>query len=515
MEKRKFRVITITTDILILTLSFLVMVWTKPASLKSYLPSHSPFFAGLVLLWIVVSLLNGKLNRGKIINYSTLFSKVLSSNLIAIGIMALLMYSIRYYSYSRTIVLGTAILATAFELIFGALYIAYKKAALQEYEEYDSYKRYKKPSEYDLVAGTNGNETNSSESSYVNPAIISAIERECGKEMADAIVRKSGHKITDHTAVLSTTTVFNIDSLIYSNYEYIINLHKINDIRDLDAFLESVNRKLELRGYFFCCVETKDQRKQRLLKKFPPLLNYIYYTLDFIVKRVFPKLRITRKLYYILTRGENAVISRAEALGRLSRAGFRIKQESFIGNLLCIEARKTGDPLPRNENTYGPLIALPRVGKDGKMIKVYKLRTMHPYSEYIQDYVYKLHDLEEGGKFKFDFRITSWGALCRKFWLDEMPMFINYFKGEMKLFGVRPLSRHYFELYRKEVQERRIRYKPGLIPPYYADMPGDLDEIQDSELKYLDKYDKHPFITDFTYFWKSGWNIFFKRARSK
>jgi lipopolysaccharide/colanic/teichoic acid biosynthesis glycosyltransferase len=93
-------------------------------------------------------------------------------------------------------------------------------------------------------------------------------------------------------------------------------------------------------------------------------------------------------------------------------------------------------------------------------------------------------------------------------------MLKNYFQGDMKLVGVRPLSKQYFELYRKDVQERRIKYKPGLIPPFYADMPADLEEIQESELKYLDSYDKHPVITDFRYFWKSGFNIIFKMARS-
>jgi lipopolysaccharide/colanic/teichoic acid biosynthesis glycosyltransferase len=216
----------------------------------------------------------------------------------------------------------------------------------------------------------------------------------------------------------------------------------------------------------------------------------------------------------LLTRGENAVLSRAETLGRISRAGFRIKQESFIGNLLCIEARKFYDPIPLNEPVYGPLIALSRVGKSGKIIKVYKLRTMHPYSEFLQSYVYKLHDLQDGGKFKNDFRITSWGAICRKIWLDEVPMLMNFFQGDMKLIGVRPLSRQYFELYRKDVQERRIKYKPGLIPPFYVDMPCDLEAIQASELKYFDSYDRHPFYTDFTYFWKSIWNILFRKARS-
>jgi lipopolysaccharide/colanic/teichoic acid biosynthesis glycosyltransferase len=439
---------------------------------------------------------------------------VLSSNIIAISITALVMYSIRDYDYSRTIVLGTAILATLGELILGSVYISYKKAVVQEYEEYDKYKTYKTPSEYDLVKGTNGNGVHAEEEHEINPGIALTLEKECGSEMTQAILKMTGRKLTDHAAILSTTTIFNITGLVHESYDYIINLHRINDIKRLDEFLNAVNDKLNLKGYFFCCVETKDQRKHRLLKKYPPVLNYIYYFFDFIVKRILPKLKFTRGLYLFLTRGDNAVISRAEALGRLSRAGFRIKQESFIGTQLCIEARKVADPLPINENLYGPMIALPRVGKEGKMIKVYKLRTMHPYSEYIQDYVYKLHDLQDGGKFKNDFRITSWGAVARKIWLDELPMLINFFRGDMKLIGVRPLSRQYFELYREDVRERRIRYKPGLIPPFYADMPADLEEIQASELKYLDSYDKHPWLTDIRYFFKSFWNISFHKARS-
>ena len=83
----------------------------------------------------------------------------------------------------------------------------------------------------------------------------------------------------------------------------------------------------------------------------------------------------------------------------------------------------------------------------------------------------------------------------------------------MKLVGVRPLSKQYFDLYNEEVQERRIKYKPGLIPPFYADMPADLEGIQASEMKYLDSYDKHPLITDFRYFWKSWCNILFRKQK--
>jgi hypothetical protein len=263
------------------------MVWIKPASLRTYLPSHSIFFGGLAIVWIIISLINGKMHRGKIINYSTLFSRVLISNLIAISITALIMYVLRDEFYSRLIVLGTTVLATFFELFFGTIYIAYKKAYLQDMENNENWENFKKPSEYELVEELNGNGNGNGHhekiSGKVNPGIARAIILEGGKEMAEAIIKMTGPELTDRTAVLSTTNTFNILSLPEKKYSYIINLHKLNDIRKTDDFIDAVNKKLDAGGYFFCCVETKDQRKERLLKKYPPVLNYILYNFYFIL----------------------------------------------------------------------------------------------------------------------------------------------------------------------------------------------------------------------------------------
>lgn len=110
--------------------------------------------------------------------------------------------------------------------------------------------------------------------------------------------------------------------------------------------------------------------------------------------------------------------------------------------------------------------------------------------------------------------MTSWGSFLRKYWLDELPMFINFFKGEMKLVGVRPLSLHYFNLYPEGLQMLRIRTKPGLIPPFYADLPKTMEEIQASEQRYLEQYNKHPIRTDLKYLGKVFINIAIRGARS-
>ena len=85
----------------------------------------------------------------------------------------------------------------------------------------------------------------------------------------------------------------------------------------------------------------------------------------------------------------------------------------------------------------------------------------------------------------------------------------------MKLVGVRPLSNHFYNLYDEDLKQKRIKHLPGLIPPYYADLPKTLDEIQESERKYLEAYEKKPLCTDWKYFWKAMWNILIKKARSE
>lgn len=292
------------------------------------------------------------------------------------------------------------------------------------------------------------------------------------------------------------------------------NLCRINDIRRINKYFELVNVHMEAGQYLIVSLETKDSRKERILNKFPPGINRIYYTLDFVLKRVMPKWKPTRKLYFSITKGRNRVLTQTEAKGRLVSCGFEIVSVKKLQYNTWIVAEKVTDPTYDMQPTYGALIRLKRVGKEGKIIDVLKLRTMHPYSEYLQEYVYFKYQLEEGGKFNNDFRNTSYGKWMRKYWVDELPMFINFFRGDLKLVGVRPLSIHYFELYPRELQDLRIQVKPGLVPPYYADLPSGLEEIQESEKRYLEAYLEHPWRTDIRYFFKSVYNILFKRARS-
>lgn len=342
----------------------------------------------------------------------------------------------------------------------------------------------------------------------------SIIIEECGTR-AYNFIKEYVDIFADKSIIISTTSRFNLKFYSKEEFNALVNLQRVNDIRYLNKFFETINELLPVNGLFIGCAETKRLRKKRIFKKYLPILNYIYYFFDFILKRVFPKLKFTKKIYFAITNGRNRVLSHPEILGRLYSCGFELVKEKNINMLYYFAVRKIKKPTYDKKPTYGPLIKIRRIGKNGKKINVYKFRTMHPYSEYIQEYVYKENKLQKGGKFKNDFRITTLGKFLRKTWIDELPMIYNLLKGDLKLVGVRPLSNHYFSLYPEEFKKFRMTFKPGLIPPFYKDLPKTLDEIIESERNYLNQYAKNPLWTDIKYFFAAMYNIIFKRARSK
>jgi len=291
-------------------------------------------------------------------------------------------------------------------------------------------------------------------------------------------------------------------------------LQKINNSRWINKYFRGVNSRLEFGGVLIGCAENNNQRKRRLMGRYSPVLGRLYYAFDCLIHRIWPKIPGLNRCYFALTRGHSRPISEAELLGRLVSCGFSIIEHREIDSLTYFAATKGREAAYVSSPTYGPFCILPRVGRGEELFKVYKFRTMHPYAEFLQEYVYKLNHLAEGGKFKNDFRVPTWGRWMRRLWLDELPMIFNVLKGEMKLVGVRPLSLHYFSLYPPELQEQRRRHTPGLLPPFYADLPKDMDGIVVSEIQYLAAYEKNPIRTDLRYFLLAVRNIVIRRARS-
>ncbi|MEG0990560.1 MAG: sugar transferase [Gordonibacter sp.] len=97
----------------------------------------------------------------------------------------------------------------------------------------------------------------------------------------------------------------------------------------------------------------------------------------------------------------------------------------------------------------------PRVGKDGRDFKMYKLRSMRVNAP---DLV-----MEDGSTYNGsdDPRMTRVGAFMRKTSLDEMPQFLNVLKGDMSVVGPRPDLRRETELYEGNESEKLL-VKPGI-----------------------------------------------------
>ena len=92
-----------------------------------------------------------------------------------------------------------------------------------------------------------------------------------------------------------------------------------------------------------------------------------------------------------------------------------------------------------------------RVGKKGKVYRIYKFRTMYPHSD-------KQGQLTIGYK---DKRITPIGLFLRRYKLDELPQLFNVLQGEMSMVGPRPEVPKYVALY-SEKQKEVLRVKPGI-----------------------------------------------------
>ncbi|MBO4905794.1 MAG: sugar transferase [Bacteroidaceae bacterium] len=293
--------------------------------------------------------------------------------------------------------------------------------------------------------------------------------------------------------------------------------NRLNHIPRLNDCLDEWNHEMKVGDILECTAYTSAQEYRTIRRKYPLGISNIIIPLSYIWNDMCPKMKWSRGIYLYLTQGQHRSYSHTEILGRICRAGFRIISEKNERGHLHIVAEKRSEPLEYNESTESPLLRLYRVGKDGKMIKVYKFRTMYSYSQYLQDYVYERNKLNRSGKLKNDFRVNIWGKLFRSVWLDELPMLWNVIRGDMKWVGVRPLSEHFFSLYTPEMQKLRTKVKPGMLPPFYyeKETPKGLDEIQASERRYVEAYLKHPILTDWRYFWGTVYNILIKSKRSK
>lgn len=130
-----------------------------------------------------------------------------------------------------------------------------------------------------------------------------------------------------------------------------------------------------------------------------------------------------------------------------------------------------------------------RIGKDGKIIKLYKFRSMVDNAE---DLIKKftpeqMKEYQENYKLKDDPRITKVGKFLRKTSLDELPQLINIIKGDLSIIGPRPVVSEELKKYGVNT-EKFLSVTPGLTGYWAANGRSciNYEQRMQMELFYID-----------------------------
>lgn len=138
-----------------------------------------------------------------------------------------------------------------------------------------------------------------------------------------------------------------------------------------------------------------------------------------------------------------------------------------------------------------------RIGKNGKLFKMYKYQTMVENADALLEEELKKNpyikaQYEKNKKIENDFRVTKSGEILRRCYLDEWPQFINVVIGNMSVVGPRP----YLEKEKPEIKhyEEIIKLKPGITGLWQTN-GGEKDFATRNELDF--QYcQKQSFLTD-------------------
>ena len=478
---------------------------------------YEKYFLVLISSWGLVTLLTNRYKEPNTINHYYEIAPYIKSAILTFLFITFFYYSLRIDSEAIKLIYKAGLFHSGFEIFIFYVYFFGESKKIGKWEESRSTKSSKTHGQKNLFIKSQNDEKNGS---YKKDHLIHSInnlEIDYQKELINFIWASiNSEQISKkNVTILNTSNSTNIEVLFDQSRELLINIHKINDCRRINEYLLSAYAKIKSGGFLIGNFIPLEKVQINLRSKMPHFLYLILAPLHFLFHRVSPKIGIVKNLYFIITRGRNRVISKSELFGRLSFCGYEKIDTMSIKDRVFFICKKKKTISNEKFPSYGPIVKLKRIGYRGDPLYIYKLRTMYPYSEFIQGDIYEKNYLDLSGKMKDDYRITSWGKIFRKYFIDELPQIYNWIKGDLNLVGVRAISEHYFHLYPKDIQDRRIKLKPGLIPPYYADLPGSFEEILESEKNYLNQKEKFPFYTDLKYFFKALNNIIIAGARSK
>ena len=336
--------------------------------------------------------------------------------------------------------------------------------------------------EFDIVEYSNGN-------IYLSSEVIDELS-----SFKDIV----GHK-SKVGKISSLSELVNLPA----NTQVIILDMLMNDTPDINKTFATAYETLQPGGFAYLAYQDIPEFKRQFLESklgwFRPIKNIIFY-LYFIM---LPKIPYLNFWYGLTTFSDHKAISQTEIHGRLAYAGYDVEREIKLGDYSYMIVRKTKTLSENPSPSYYPLVMLNRVSMHGTIIKIHKIRAMYPYSEFLQKKISDESGVDQSGKFENDYRITKWGSYFRKYWIDEIPQFIDWTRGKIKLVGIRAMSQQYFDLYPQEYKELYFQVKPGIISPIFDEGTDGFSDIVKIEKEYLVNYLNNPLRTDIKYFFNT------------
>ena len=164
---------------------------------------------------------------------------------------------------------------------------------------------------------------------------------------------------------------------------------------------------------------------------------------------------------------------------------------SIVGLVIMFIAMIFVAPASKIESPGPVFFKQKRVGRNGRYFYIYKFRSMYMDAEERKKELMAKNEMS-GLMFKMkdDPRITKVGKFIRKTSIDELPQFINVFKGDMSIVGTRPPTVNEFKQYEGH-HKRRLSMKPGITGMWQAygrKTITDFEDIVSMDLDYIDNW---------------------------
>ena len=163
----------------------------------------------------------------------------------------------------------------------------------------------------------------------------------------------------------------------------------------------------------------------------------------------------------------------------------------IVGFIIFCVAYLVLAPIIKLDSKGPVLFSQNRVGRNGRIFKCYKFRSMRSDAEEIKKSLMSQNEMN-GLMFKMenDPRITKVGHFIRKTSLDELPQFINVLKGDMSLVGTRPPTVDEYNNYEPK-HKARVSMTPGLTGLWQVSGRSNIknfDDVVKLDMEYIDNW---------------------------